>query len=725
MAESESEERELEQPSEPVQNLAKEESKESLITRDINVIYDRQAYCGQCARNDSPVSFNKKSFPVRQPSKEVHGHDDDICDEVQDRTVPKCTITDTTIGKNLFASPSVEHSGGAVLAGYYPKLISTSNTELEQNIDTYRLRYPFDPQQLVQVHELFPLHGKPARTDAVSTGMYREFPYYTRPQWPCESWTECVIDKYSAESKVKALFDVYKVEKNVKQAGTDEYVSSPADCELSTQSPLLQIFLETVIREISLAQHPAEDTIRSDVEKMMRETVGELQSKYSMFQDCQLHGMGSTYEGTKIGSPDEFDFLLELRPLVHMNIIKFKKVHVIRGMAVHFGGFTFQESELRDYEILDRTFFSDILEDIQDIDDEKSEVKDDEFIKELWYHIECKIAKLLMKNLLPGWTWLDQVPGFSTLAMTQILQWEHAGSKLFVHIDLCIAVPLPDFDLQVDWMQELKGVPIFSRKDVITGNIDRPEMIFRSDGKARLSRCHYELTIWQSIPNIDGRKTVYRAAKQIVSKYIRKKYNDELFRMESLIPSYWIKTILFYMFLYYRRDEYWSSDVAAQRLVELFQHLESCLESKQLSSFFVPHNVLKSIAPLGDGSKHAAILKEVKKVTSCLCCLSYGESKAIKKFSEMEEQSRILNADLEETGLFKSLIEILYVYAYNDFPDENFTKIHQFKDLFLKDSVEITGQGRTLKLSLHGKQVNINEKLQEYWNEKDKYFCDG
>ena len=699
---------------------------DDLAPRETEVIYER------CIRKDDSIL----SEEGEQLSKAIHRELNETSDKAQDKHVLPVMNIDVINEEKQMQFQSVEQSAMSNLIGSDPKMLGTSDNLVEWKNEGFKFPYALVSQQSAKTNKQFPFRQNPGcgNTNATELYMLREYPLFTRPQWPNEGWIDTHISAYSDQSKLDTLLEIYHGKQDTDFLfieETEEYIFEEDDCKPKRHSSLLQTFFETNITNLSSAQHPKADQVKCDVEQMLDKVVTELQSKYAMFRGCHLSGMGSTYEGTKVGSPDEFDFLIELQPLVDMGIIKFKNLTAEKSFVLNSHGFQLQDSELRDYDILDRTFFQDIFDDFKDSDanisssSNEAKMTDGEFIRELWYNVESKIAKLLIEYLLPGWTWLDQVPGFSTLAMTQMLMWECCDTRLFVHIDLCISLPV-SFPTQVDLMEELKGVPIIGTKEFLTGNLDKPVMIFRSDGKARLTRCHFEMAIWQNIPTEDGRKTVYRIAKHVVAKYMPKKYNDEIFRMESFIPSYWIKTILFYMFVYYRKDEHWIPDLLAERLMEVFKHLESCLESKHLSSFFVPHNILKSISGAlgGDTSRYPAILKEVTKITSCLCRLANGEENALEEFVKIDAQCRESNSEVEEMGLFQSLIELLYRYGYNDFADENFIKILQFKELFLKESVELTGQGKSLKLNFHGERVNIDEKIHEYWKEDDKFFCD-
>ncbi|VDI62747.1 Hypothetical predicted protein [Mytilus galloprovincialis] len=116
-------------------------------------------------------------------------------------------------------------------------------------------------------------------------------------------------------------------------------------------------------------------------------------------------GIGSIADGTKIGNPDEFDFMIEL-PCLN------EALEVLEPPIYD----SFQSDEKKLLGIKKRELFDDFM----DID--QSEKKDQDFLKRVWNAIQMETDNILETNALPGWKWLDTVPIFMTgLAQTHTL----------------------------------------------------------------------------------------------------------------------------------------------------------------------------------------------------------------------------------------------------------------------------------------------------------------
>lgn len=87
---------------------------------------------------------------------------------------------------------------------------------------------------------------------------------------------------------------------------------------------------------------------------------------------------------------------------------------------------------------------------------------------------------------------------------------------------------------------------------------------------------------WQEYMTCYNRKRVLRVAKMVLSRYINKLNNSNTFSKESLIPSYWIKK----MCAHHPNDSSWNDELLYTRVLELLSILTTCLDHKQLYSYF-------------------------------------------------------------------------------------------------------------------------------------------
>ena len=99
--------------------------------------------------------------------------------------------------------------------------------------------------------------------------------------------------------------------------------------------------------------------IKQLVRSLMNNTLSELQTKHYIFSKCYVIETGSMAEGTKIGQPDEFDFMIALPMLADSDVAELLYIQLgiqarlhnnIRDKVLSFlGQFSFVDSSYRHY----------------------------------------------------------------------------------------------------------------------------------------------------------------------------------------------------------------------------------------------------------------------------------------------------------------------------------------------------------------------------------------
>lgn len=519
---------------------------------------------------------------------------------------------------------------------------------------------------------------------------------HTRPQWPFQPWISCTRGKDLNPDVYLSLFD--------------PYVDPHAESKILSRENLLQSvlkidlskinyqFIDRVCKENMKSSQEEHDQdyvkVVNDMKGMLKTVHGILAEKHKVFHHYSIIGMGSMAEGTKIGNPDEFDFMIEL-PCLN------EALEVLEPPIYD----SFQSDEKKLLGIKIRELFDDFM----DID--QSEKKDQDFLKRVWNAIQMETANILETNALPGWKWLDTVPIFMTgLAQTHTLLFSgEKWNQMVVHVDLCLCFKPQDFNNPMNVNQEILDK---TRPGITTAREKAEEkydyLILRSDGEARWTRAVREKEIWYRYSSSNGRKVVYRCLKYAVSTCIPRKYNEALFRTEPLVPSYWIKTIVYF------------------RFAECFLMLIKCLTEKNLSSYFIPHNVLSKF--FLKFVKSSDLKEEYKNILEQLEVLNEAiffqpvEFKDKNVFHLVSKKAEEMSKIETENGRFKSVIKLCYFYAYNDFSDENFKALCSFIELFMPESVQIRGRGSEFQLIYRDTNVDLNGKISEYYGDDTEYF---
>lgn len=543
---------------------------------------------------------------------------------------------------------------------------------------------------------------------------YEKSPIYSRPSWPFLPWKESRerpdIDPDVFLSMFDTTFDPHaKNKRSVEEDILDNVLHEDSS---KINHALIDYLFEENKKSSSKEKCPEYNSIVSDVRKMVEITYNLLGKKHKVFQDYSIIEMGSVSEGTKIGIPDEFDLMIELP---HLN----NALEVLDPPVI-----SLDDSENRRLRVKKRELFDDFT------DFDTDEEKDKDFIRNLLNTIQMEAANTLEENVLPNWKWLDTVPCYmSTLAQTQTLVFSgQTLDRLIVHIDICICFQPLQYKSSMEFNQDILDN---TRPGISTGGnkktMSNPEyLILRFDGQARWTRAIREKEIWRMYSSENGRKIVYRCMKLAVLKFLPRKYNEGLFRIDPLVPSYWIKTILFYLMTYYSEDIFWNEEQLTLRIVEVFLILRKCLVDKNLSSFFVPHNVLSKLC-----SKFFVDKERVEEYENIcvhvnelydLILAGHSNLQDACAYTTILQKLEKVSKEEQELGFFKSVIELLYMYAYNDFSENNLKALQSFTELFMRDEIVLKGEGPGIEVWYKNSRVDINSKISEYYNDEQIYF---
>ena len=354
--------------------------------------------------------------------------------------------------------------------------------------------------------------------------------------------------------------EVMNVDKALKRA--QENITSKAhhfktelESAVSVQSVLNKTIREWLPR-ISIDQLVKTEHMKQLVRSLMNNTVSELQTMHCIFSKCYIIETGSMAEGTKIGQPDEFDFTIALPVLADSDVgellyiqlgIQARLHNNIRDNVLSFlGQFSFVDSSYRHY--LTNAYLLQV----------------------------CR--ETLKKHLPLEWTMREE----SDLHMMRVflknqtltlhLQCESGPEAGFIlTIDVCFGIPLNAERLQTIYVADHTHALhlSFIQSQCLRMNTEVVGVISRNPLVAQ--RFFFQIEPYK----FHGNKSAadcYKLAKHVAGSFLPKvnKNNCSLCE-DTLIPSFYMKTVAWFMMDFYTEAGDWSETQLGNRLIEIFE----------------------------------------------------------------------------------------------------------------------------------------------------------
>ena len=543
-----------------------------------------------------------------------------------------------------------------------------------------------------------------------------ESPHAARKDNKLRVWSQDSKEKFEKWTDARAQLIVEEGESN-------QQTLHMKDQKITQENTLdeLEVFLlELSESEASLCKSLEAEKIKDDVEKMISHVCNNLKA-YRMFRDCTLLKTGSTYEGVKIGKPDEFDFMIVLPALADDSIMQFSQNNYLQW-------------HLAFYKILNKGFFSDLFSQTVREDhatEVEGEIMEDEFMASVRDQVRSNIQEQLKSGQLlsPGWEFVEIPTMYAftlpRMAVTPILKWTGDEFKdLYISIDLSFAIPLKKIPLWTFGRELfLQSCQTLSVSKEVSYDVLLPEsdqvsyVLIRDSTRCRFSFSCQEQDIMNRCGDHAGEKRCFRLAKCLRDFLIDQTFDPDLQQLKSPISTYWLKTIMYYQLKKHENDpQAWSFGHLGNRVLEIFQVLHLCLVSSKLQSYFIPgYNLLF----LKDVQVAAS---KVQEVIDFLSGLKNGQVTREYMRQQMDAKKKA-NEDLLYRERREHLMNLFYVYAYNDYHSEDLQTIKtSFIKRFFPDKMEVLGEGKNLRLVEAGSSVDIDRELENIYGEKFSYF---
>lgn len=307
--------------------------------------------------------------------------------------------------------------------------------------------------------------------------------------------------------------------------------------------------------------------VRKSVKSLIDNSLIELKDKYLMYKDSFLVEVGSMAEGTRIIEPSEMDFLIALPELANEQNCNLYFTEAILSMFIQDD----LRKEMRSW-----------------IKKNPAEERIPGFRLDSlhpFYFLRGTLELAIKNNIPDGMSFLTENKKHEMSRTNERAQARssmfHFGiectghSKLFISVDLCFSIPL---DTQrIDKIVIENSIDATYLKFIQNMCSERSTLVCAVMNSSHIcvlaDRYHFVKYVTKFNEHEDA-KNCYKMAKYVIQLFLPWVEEDDCFICsKSIIPSYAIKTIIFYMMDFYKDPNNWNEENIGNRLIEVFDIL--------------------------------------------------------------------------------------------------------------------------------------------------------
>lgn len=292
--------------------------------------------------------------------------------------------------------------------------------------------------------------------------------------------------------------------------------------------------------------------IRDELDHILKESISDLSDKYRLFQGAKIQEGGSMTDGTKIGNPDEFDYLIEVPALQEQLVLKENKAFFAEEYT-----FEIQSTKLF-LRIQDLAFLDDILCPEWCEEEENKTRKADQLIfkdgKSPWRdEIACMVSVAIYRSLeatikkFSKWKHVARLKCPAGKTFLQILKF---SDEVFVSVDICLAINVPYRSTS-----EPPLMLLFEFSSINTINCSR-----RSDSE-------WENTALSRLELNSVEKQCYRILKYLIQTFLESNLDIYTFEYKAAIETYTLKTT--FLKVLCESQDRWAGDQLGTRVLEI------------------------------------------------------------------------------------------------------------------------------------------------------------
>lgn len=372
-----------------------------------------------------------------------------------------------------------------------------------------------------------------------------------KPTWPYE---ELVITEGS------------DVKENLEQKSETKSISHKTDSieNALTESSLIR---QLILKSQDTIEIDAEygNFVRETVKKCIHNSLDELKAKYIMFKDSFFVEVGSMAEGTRIVEPSEMDFLIALPELA--NAKNCNIYFVDSKMAIFI-----QDDLRKEMRSWIKKFPTDPIFPGSGAND-----------LHLFYFLRGALELAIKNNIPDGISILPEnkfhdnsrkkEKGKARSSMFHFGIECKGRRRLYLSVDLCFSVPLDAQRIEniviksdPNYLQYIHNI-CTERSTLVCAVLHLSSLCVVAD------RYHFVKSVTKFNEHVDAKKC-YKTAKYFIKLFLPSVEEDDCFICsKSIISSYAIKTIIFYMMEFYTDPNYWNEEYHGNRLIEVFEIL--------------------------------------------------------------------------------------------------------------------------------------------------------
>lgn len=298
-------------------------------------------------------------------------------------------------------------------------------------------------------------------------------------------------------------------------------------------------------------------TIREELHQIVQDTVLDLSGKYRVFHNSVIQQGGSMVEGTKIGQPDEFDYVVVL-PALQEQLVSPRG-----GEAFYAEDYDINiQSTKLPLKIKELLFLDDIL--CPDwCDKEENEIRrrnqlifkdgKSKWRDEIAVMVSVAISRSLEANLVKfqNWKYVARLKQPSGRTYLQVLKFTNTdGLEIFVSVDICLAIQIPYKSAESDPLQLL--FEFWSINFVSC---------------SRRSESPWEISTLSSLPLQSVEKRCYRILKYLVQTFFESHFDIYTMEYKGVIETYTLKTVFLKVLI--KNENTWQPHDLGEKLLQI------------------------------------------------------------------------------------------------------------------------------------------------------------
>lgn len=298
-------------------------------------------------------------------------------------------------------------------------------------------------------------------------------------------------------------------------------------------------------------------TIREELHQIVQDTVLDLSGKYRVFHNSVIQQGGSMVEGTKIGQPDEFDYVVVL-PALQEQLVSPRG-----GEAFYAEDYDINiQSTKLPLKIKELLFLDDIL--CPDwCDKEENEIRrrnqlifkdgKSKWRDEIAVMVSVAISRSLEANLVKfqNWKYVARLKQPSGRTYLQVLKFTNTdGLEIFMSVDICLAIQILYKSAESDPLQLL-----FEFWSINFGSC------------SRRSESPWEISTLSSLPLQSVEKRCHRILKYLVQTFFESHFDIYTMEYKGVIETYTLKTVFLKVLI--KSENTWQPHDLGEKLLQI------------------------------------------------------------------------------------------------------------------------------------------------------------